>query len=110
MENGTCEASQKKNRDGRRHGIHDLYSVVEKRHGKRHIRCVAENHHGKHHGKYHLRSVMEKKGHGETVTEKLSRKAAPVERHENRIPSSVTEMRHGKRQGMCGVMIAKSLV
>ena len=34
MENGTCGASHKKNRDGKRHGKHDLHSVKEKRHGQ----------------------------------------------------------------------------
>jgi len=41
---------------------------------------------------------------------KAWRKAEPLERHENCHPSSIIEMRHGKRHGMCNVLIVKSLV
>jgi len=44
-----------------RNDIHDLYSVIEKRHGKQHLRSVTENRHGNRHGKHDLCSVMEKR-------------------------------------------------
>ena len=64
MENMTY-APSRKDRHGKRHGKRDLCSVMEMRHGKRHI--AAERHGKNRHGNRHPNSVTEmrnRKRHG----------------------------------------------